>query len=38
MYNYLTGTEFRHKVQGIADAIIEMQEDLVKEKRALAKL
>jgi len=38
MYNYLCGSEFKTKVQGIADAIISMQEDLQKEKRAMGKI
>lgn len=35
VYNYLTGQEFRQRVSGVADAYIQMREDLDKEKRAL---
>jgi hypothetical protein len=38
LYNYLTGSEFKNKVQGIADSIISMQIQLQKEKRAMEKL
>jgi hypothetical protein len=35
LYSYLTGPEFRLRVQGIIEAFTEMQEDLAKEKRML---
>lgn len=38
LYTYVNSSEFRQKVQGIADAIKAMQEDIVKEKRAMEKI
>lgn len=38
LYTYVNGPEFRQKVQGVADAITSMQDDLVKEKRAMEKI
>jgi hypothetical protein len=35
VYNYLTGQEFRQRVSGVAEAYIQMREDLDKEKRAI---
>lgn len=37
MYGYLTGTEFRQRVRGAIDPIIEMQSDLDSERRAITK-
>ncbi|MFA5866713.1 MAG: DUF2130 domain-containing protein [Actinomycetota bacterium] len=34
IYNYLSGTEFRQKVEAIVEAFTTMKEDLEKEKRA----
>jgi hypothetical protein len=34
LYNYLSGQEFRHRVEGIAEAFIALKEDLEVEKRA----
>lgn len=33
LYSYLTGTEFRNRVEGIIDAFSNLQEELEKEKR-----
>ena len=33
LYQYLTGTEFRNRVEGIVDAFTNLQEELEKEKR-----
>lgn len=33
LYNYLTSTEFSHRVESIADVFTSLQEDLEKEKR-----
>ena len=38
VYNYLTGTEFVHKVEAIVEAFRGMKEDLEKEKRAFTKI
>lgn len=35
VYNYLAGTEFRNRVQGIVEAFTSMQDQLAKEKRAM---
>ncbi len=35
LYNYLTGTEFKQRVEAIAEPFIAMQDDLAKEKRAI---
>ncbi|HVB58080.1 MAG TPA: DUF2130 domain-containing protein [Candidatus Acidoferrales bacterium] len=37
VYQYLTGTRFRQRVQAIVEAFSSMQEDLAREKRALTK-
>jgi len=37
LYKYLSGPEFRQKVEGIADSVIAMQQDLETEKRAMVK-
>ncbi len=36
LYNYLIGTEFRHRVEAIVEAFTNMQSDLEKEKRWFA--
>ncbi len=33
LYNYLSGTEFKHRVEGIIDAFSGMQKEIEKEKR-----
>ncbi|HTK03177.1 MAG TPA: DUF2130 domain-containing protein [Alphaproteobacteria bacterium] len=33
LYQYLTGNEFKHRVEGIVEAFASMQDDLEKEKR-----
>jgi hypothetical protein len=33
LYNYMTGTEFRNRVEGLVEAFVEMQEELISEKR-----
>lgn len=38
VYQYLAGTEFRQKVEGIAEAFLTMQRDLESEKRSLRRL
>lgn len=35
LYNYLTGSQFRNKIENIVTAFISMQDELQKEKRAL---
>jgi hypothetical protein len=35
LYEYLTGPEFRNRVGGMIEAFTEMQEDLIKERRAV---
>jgi hypothetical protein len=37
LYHYLSGSEFRQKVEAIVEAFVAMQEDLNEEKRAFAK-
>lgn len=37
LYNYLTGSEFRNRVEAIAEAFIMMKDELEKEKRLFAK-
>jgi hypothetical protein len=37
VYQYLTGSRFRHRVQAIVEAFSSMQEDLEKEKRVILK-
>lgn len=37
LYAYLTGAEFRHRVEGVIEAFTTMKEDLEAEKRALTK-
>lgn len=38
LFNYLTGSEFRQRVEAIAEAFISMKDDLDKEKRLYAKV
>jgi hypothetical protein len=38
LHRYLTGTEFRQRVQVLVEAFITMKEDLDKEKRAMSRL
>jgi hypothetical protein len=38
LYNYLSGSEFQHRVEGIVEAFRTMKEDLEAEKRALLKI
>ena len=38
LYSYLTGNEFRQKVETVVEAFLQMWEDLQKEKRAVNKL
>jgi len=35
LYNYLSGPEFRQRVEGIVESFVAMKEDLDAEKRAL---
>ena len=38
VYNYLTGPEFRNRVQAIMESFVAMKRDLDSEKRAMAKI
>lgn len=38
VYRYLTGPQFRHRVQAIVEKFTEMQEDLEKERKTMIKL
>ena len=38
VYNYLTGAEFRNRVEAIVESFVSMQEDLDREKRAMNKI
>lgn len=38
LYSYLSGTEFRHKVEAIVEAFVAMRESLEKEKKAYARI
>ncbi len=38
VYNYLTGSEFRNRVEAIVESFVGMQEDLDREKRAMNKV
>jgi hypothetical protein len=38
LYNYLSGTEFRQKVEAVVEAFVNMKADLNAEKRAMMKL
>jgi hypothetical protein len=37
LYGYLTSTEFRHRVEAIAEAFMQMQNDLLQERRVAEK-
>jgi len=37
LFNYMTGPEFRHRVEAIANSFVEMRNDLEKEKRTISK-
>ncbi|PHR60129.1 MAG: hypothetical protein COA43_07460 [Robiginitomaculum sp.] len=37
IYDYLTGTKFKHRVEAIVEKFEDMREDLVKEKRIITK-
>ena len=38
LYNYLSGPEFRQRVEAIVEAFVSMKDDLNKEKRAMMKI
>jgi hypothetical protein len=38
VYNYLAGSEFKHRVEGVAEAFITMQADLDSEKRSMHRI
>lgn len=38
LYGYLSGTEFRHKVEAIVEAFVGMKQDLDKERRAITRI
>jgi len=38
LYNYLTGSEFRNRVEAILESFVDLKGDLDKEKRAMEKL
>lgn len=38
LYNYLSGQEFRHRVEGIVEAFVTLREDLEAEKRATQRM
>jgi len=38
LYGYLSGTEFRHKVEAIVEAFVGMKQDLDKERRAMTRI
>ncbi len=38
LYNYLSGPEFRHRVEGIVEAFMTLRQDLEIEKRAIQKI
>ena len=38
LYNYLSGAEFRHRVQGIVEAFVTLREDLEGENRAMQRI
>ena len=38
LYNYLTGTEFRQRVEAVVEAFVSMQEDLARERRGMEKI
>ena len=38
LYNYLSGPEFRHRVQGVVEAFVTLREELETEKRAMQRI
>lgn len=38
LYKYLSGAEFRHRVQGVVEAFVTLREDLEGEKRAMQRI
>lgn len=38
LYNYLSGSEFRHRVEGIVEAFVTLREELETEKRSIQKI
>ncbi len=38
LYGYLSGTEFRHKVEAIVEAFVGMKQDLERERRAMIRI
>jgi hypothetical protein len=38
LYKYLSGAEFRHRVQGVVEAFVTLREDLEAEKRAMQRI
>ena len=38
LFEYLTGSEFRNRVSGLAEALADMQDDLEQEKRAVLRI
>jgi hypothetical protein len=38
VYNYLSGTEFRQRIEAIVEPFVSMQKDLETEKRVMAKV
>lgn len=38
LYSYLTGSEFRHKMEAIVEAFVSMKSDLEKEKRVMMRI
>jgi hypothetical protein len=38
LYSYLSGQEFRHRVEGIVEAFVTLREDLEAEKRAMQRI
>lgn len=38
LYGYLSGPEFRHRVEGIVEAFVTLREDLEKEKRSMQRM
>jgi len=38
LYNYLSGSEFRHRVEGIVEAFVTMKSDLDSEKRSMQRI
>lgn len=38
LYNYLTSSEFRHQIENIVNAFIELEDNLEKEQKAMKKI